>query len=198
MSVPDAPRTPVKPTEMMKAMWRDKFFYILYFQEPGKAERELEADVERTMRMTLYSGSGSVDEAFEPDMDLPKTAGFLDMMVDPDELPAWLGAHALAFYTEAFTRTGFAGGLNWYRNWDRHWELMGAWSGAKVTVPALFVAGTRDLVVSSAMGGPLLAMQSTMVPALRGEVMIEGAGHWTQQEAPEAVNTAHLEFLGSL
>ncbi len=198
MSVPYAPRTPLKPTDMMKAMWGDRFFYMLYFQEPGRAERELEADVERTLRMTLYSASGSAGEDFEPDMDLPKTAGFLDMMVDPSELPAWLGTDDLAVYTEAFTRTGFAGGLNWYRNWDRNWELMGAWNAAKVGVPALFVAGTRDLVVSNAMGGPLLAMQSTMVPSLRGEVMIEGAGHWTQQEAPGVVNAALLDFLGSL
>lgn len=195
MSVPYMPRTPMRPTDVMKAMWKDKFFYMLYFQEPGRAEAELEADVERTMRMTLYSASGSVGEDVEPRMDLPKSAGFLDMMIDPETLPEWLSTEELGVYTEAFGRTGFSGGLNWYRNFDRNWELMGAWNGAKVTVPALFVAGSRDLVVASAMAGPLLAAQSTMVPGLRGEVMVEGAGHWVQQEAPDAVNAALLGFL---
>ncbi|MFN8104343.1 MAG: alpha/beta hydrolase [Acidimicrobiia bacterium] len=198
MSVPYAPRTPVSPLEIMKAMWKDRFFYMLYFQEPGKAEAELEADVARTMRMTLYSASGSVGEDFEPAMDLPVDSGFLDMMVDPAELPDWLGAADLAVYTEAFETTGFRGGLNWYRNWDRNWELMGAWNAAKVTVPALFVAGKRDVVVANAMAGPLLDMQATMVPDLRDMVMIDGAGHWVQQEAPDAVNTALVEFLSGL
>lgn len=198
MSVPYAPRTPVSPLEIMKAMWKDRFFYMLYFQEPGKAEAELEADVARTMRMTLYSASGSVGEDFEPAMDLPVDSGFLDMMVDPAELPDWLGAADLAVYTEAFETTGFRGGLNWYRNWDRNWELMGAWNAAKVTVPALFVAGKRDVVVANAMAGPLLDMQATMVPDLRAMVMIDGAGHWVQQEAPDAVNTALVEFLSGL
>lgn len=198
MSVPYAPRTPVSPLEIMKAMWKDRFFYMLYFQEPGKAEAELEADVARTMRMTLYSASGSVGDDFEPAMDLPVDSGFLDMMVDPAELPGWLGAADLAVYTDAFETTGFRGGLNWYRNWDRNWELMGAWNAAKVTVPALFVAGKRDVVVASAMAGPLLDMQATMVPDLRAMVMIDGAGHWVQQEAPDAVNKALIEFLSGL
>lgn len=198
MSVPYVPRTPARPTDVMSAVFQDRFFYMLYFQEPGKAERELEADVERTMRMTLYSASGSVGADYRPRTDLPKTAGFLDMMVDPTELPAWLTADDLAYYTEAFERTGFSGGLNWYRNWDRNWELMAAWNGAKVAVPSLFVAGTRDAVVKDKMAGPMLAAQATMVPDLRGQVMIDGAGHWTQQEAPDAVNAALLDFLAGL
>jgi len=198
MSVPYAPRTQISPIEMMKAMWKDRFFYILYFQEPGKAENELDADAERTMRMMLYSASGAAVEDFTSRMDLPLDSGFLDQMVEPAELPDWLSSEDLAVYTEAFTKTGFRGGLNWYRNFHRNWELMGAWNGAKVTVPAMFVAGSRDVVVDNSFAGPLLDMQAVMVPDLRSQVMVEGAGHWVQQEAPDAVNSALIDFLGGL
>lgn len=198
MSVPYTPRMPVSALEVMRAMWKDRFFYMLYFQEPGKAERELEADVERTMRMTLYTASGSVGEGFRPRMDLPVESRFLDTLVDPDELPDWLSAEDLAVYTDAFEASGFRGGLNWYRNWDRNWELMGAWNAAKVTVPALFVAGEHDVVVANEMAGSLLELQATLVPGLRGQVMVDGAGHWVQQEAPDAVNTALVEFLATV
>jgi pimeloyl-ACP methyl ester carboxylesterase len=201
MSVPYVPRMPVRPTDMMKAMAGDRFFYMLYFQEPGPAEAELEADVRTTLRRILFSASGSVpaDHAFRT--DLPRSAGFLDAMIEPEKLPEWLPEADLDVYVEAFRRTGFRGGLNWYRNLDRNWELMAPWVGAKVSVPALFVGGARDLVVTGPPGGPGNPMMTAMpsfVPDLRGTVLVEGAGHWNQQEKPEETNRALLEFLASL
>lgn len=202
MSVPFVPRMPVRPTDLMTAAAGDRFFYMLYFQEPGKAEAELEADVAATLRKILFSASGSVPEDHVLPTDLPKSAGFLDAMIEPEALPEWLPRADLDVYVEAFRRTGFRGGLSWYRNLDRNWELMAPWAGAKVTVPALFVGGARDPVVTGPPGAPggnpLLAAMPSFVPDLRGTVLLEGAGHWSQQERPEATNRALLDFLASL
>ncbi len=201
MSVPFVPRMPLPPTQMMKAMAGDRFVYILYFQEPGKAEAEFEADVRMALRKIYYTASGSLPEDHVFDMNLPKSSGFLDPMIDPEKFPGWLPEADLDVYVEAFERTGFRGGLNYYRNLDRNWELMGAWLGGKVEIPALFVGGAKDLVVTGPPGGPgnpMLAAMPSFVPDLRGTVMVEGAGHWNQQENPEGTNQALLEFLEGL
>lgn len=197
MSVPFTPRPPVPPTQAFEAAFGDRFFYILYFQEPGKAEVELERDVRRTLRMTLYTASGEGSErALVP--SLPKTAGFLDGLVDPGEerLPPWLTKADLDFYTAAFERTGFRGGLNWYRAMDRTWRLSAPWTGARVAVPALFISGERDVVRAMAPGAAEAMRQ--WVPNLRGVVWLPGCGHWTQQERPDEVNRLLIEFLRSL
>lgn len=194
MSVPYAPRGDVRPTDGMKAVYGDNFFYILYFQEPGKAEAELEADVRTTMRKLLFSASGNLVPRPEMAQPRPKTAKFLGSMVDPEELPPWLSAEDLDFFVGEFSRTGFRGGLNWYRNIDRNWELMGAWRNAKVTVPALFITGERDPVRGFAPEANI----RQHVPNLKDLVLVPGAGHWVQQEAPQAVNEALIAFLRSL
>lgn len=197
MSVPFLPRMPVRPTQMMKAMAGERFMYVLYFQEAGRAEKELEADPENTLRRLLYAASGSVSRE-DVVWDKPKDSGFLDGMPDPEKLPDWLRAEDLAFYVSEFARTGFRGGLNWYRNFDRNWELGAAWQGAKVRVPALFIGGARDGVVTGPEGDGIslpVQMLEDSVPDLRGKVLIEGAGHWNQQEAPEQTNEALLGFL---
>ena len=117
-------------------------------------------------------------------------------MTDPAELPAWLSAADLDYFTAEFTRTGFRGGLNWYRNMDRSWELMAAWNGAKVIVPALFITGDRDPVLTF-RGAGVQALKEN-VPNLRESITLPGVGHWTQQENPEAVNAALIAFLRSL
>ena len=198
LSVPyNARAGKIPPTEAMKQRFADRFFYQLYFQEPGKAEAELEADVRRTMRMLLYAASGDAP-AGDGLGSLPKTATFLQGLADPgDDLPGWLSAADLDVFTGEFERTGFRGGLNWYRNIDRNWELMGAFNGAKATPPSLFITGDRDLVV--AMSGPgFLDRLRESAPNLRDALMLPGVGHWTQQEAPEAVNAAMIGFLRGL
>ena len=202
MSVPFMPRLPVKPTAMMKAMAGDRFLYILYFQEPGKAEAELDPRAREMMRGMLYTASGSVDPShIRRLVDLPKTARFLDAMIQPEKLPDWLREEDLEVYVAEFERTGFRGGLNWYRNFDRNWELLAPFADLRIRVPALFVGGLRDAVVTGpefAGEGPLVKMLGSFCDDLRGKVLIEGAGHWNQQEAPEETNAALLGFLAGL
>src|SRR2546422_303232 len=128
----------------------------------------------------------------------PRRGGLLSAAVDPDPLPGWLTEADVDVYTREFERTGFRGGLNWYRNIDRNWELLAPFSGAPVTVPALFIAGDRDPVLSFPGSQAALDGMATLVPNLRKTLILEGCGHWTQQERPAEVNTAMLEFLRSL
>jgi pimeloyl-ACP methyl ester carboxylesterase len=199
LSVPYRPRGRARPTSVMPQN-ADAVFYQLYFQAPGVAEAECERDVGVTLRKMLYSASGDAP----PRKDdsgvgmVPRGGGWLARMQNPATLPAWLSEADLAFYTGEFVRTGFRGGLNWYRNIDRNWELGGALAGARVTVPALYIAGDRDLVVSFGGMNELIANLPTFVPGLRGTVMLKGCGHWTQQERAADVNAAILEFLQHL
>lgn len=195
LAVPFTRRGPAAPTKMFKAVYGDNFFYILYFQQPGVAEHELRKDVRRSLRMLLYSASGDAPPrtSFQP---APKTVGFLDQMVDPERLLPWLTEADLDFFATEFERTGFRGGLNWYRNMDRSWELMAPWAGATIRVPTLFIAGEREPVLAFSPGA-LEAMKAAL-PELRGTVLLPGCGHWTQQERPEEVNAALIEFLRSL
>jgi pimeloyl-ACP methyl ester carboxylesterase len=127
-----------------------------------------------------------------------RQSGLLAAMTSPPALPAWLTEGDLDFYAAEFARTGFSGGLNWYRNIDRNWELLAAYSGAKVTVPALYVAGDRDLVVKFPGAERTIANLANTVPQLRKQIMLPGCGHWTQQERANEVNAAMIGFLQSL
>ena len=122
-------------------------------------------------------------------------------MVQSETLPAWLSQDDLEVYVGEFERTGFRGGLNWYRNFDRNWELLAPFADLKIKVPALFVGGLRDAVVMGpdfAAESPAVQMLGTFCEDLRGKVLIPGAGHWNQQEAPEETNAALLDFLRRL
>jgi pimeloyl-ACP methyl ester carboxylesterase len=190
MSLAFLPRTPIPPTQVLDALFADRFMYILYFQEPGRADEELGRDVRRTMSRALVdlSGDAPPGSGRRATLDL---AGWLEGMSDPAALPPWLTAEDLDYFVDEFSRTGFTGGLNWYRNLDRNWELAAALQGAKVEVPALFVAGERDAVLRLT---PLEIMDG-WVPNLRGTLILPGAGHWVQQERPDEVNAAILGFL---
>ena len=126
---------------------------------------------------------------------VPRTGGFLTRTVDPSALPAWLTEADIDIFAAEFVRTGFRGGLNWYRNIDRNWELLAPFAGARVTVPALYIAGDRDLVVKFPRMDELIANLKTFVPNLTKTIMLPGCGHWTQQERPNEVNAALIAFL---
>ena len=150
-------------------------FYQLYFQEPGVAEAEFERDPRATIRRLLYSASGDVPRRNPVDAPgdaapgmVPRDGGFLTRMIDPPTLPPWLTEGDVDFYAGEFARTGFRGGLNWYRNIDRNWELTAPFAGLKVTVPALYVAGDRDLVVGFTGIEKLIASLKQHVADLRG------------------------------
>ena len=203
LSVPFIPRGPARPSTLYPET-DSTIYYQAYFQAPGIAEKELERDVRSTIRRTLYSASG---DAPRRELTLgsdrlvgmvPRHGGFLDRTLDPQTLPSWLTEADINFYTAEFSRTGFRGGLNWYRNIDRTWELMAPYAGARVTVPALYIAGDRDLVVYFRGMDQLIPNLARLVPNLRRTVMLPGCGHWTQQERPREVNAALIEFLKGL
>ncbi len=195
LSVPFRPRGAVPPTSVMPQT-DQSWFYQLYFQAPGVAEAELGRDPVQTLRRVLFAASGDAGDA--QIAMLPRTGGFLTGMPDPPSLPAWISDADIAFYAAEFARTGFRGGLNWYRNVDRNWELLAPFAGAKVSVPALFVAGDRDLVMRFRGMDQLLPALPTFVPQIRPPLILPGCGHWTQQERVEEVNAAMLGFLRSL
>ena len=199
LSVPYRPRGPVRPTTAMPQT-DDAQFYQLYFQEPGVAEAELERDPRVALATMLYGGSGDAPRFDGGGIGMvSRTSGFLrGAVAAPAKLPAWLSDRDLDFYAGEFRRTGFRGALNWYRNIDRNWELLAPFAGASVTVPALYVAGDRDMVVAFPGMDQLLANLNRLMPGLRKTVMLPGCGHWTQQERPAEVNAALIEFLRSL
>jgi pimeloyl-ACP methyl ester carboxylesterase len=202
LSVPYTPRSGTRPSEMMPRS-DDAMFYQEYFQAPGVAEAELERDPVKSVRRILHSASGDAPEgpavAGAPSGVgmVPRSGGFLDLMPEPEGPSTWLTDADVAFYGAELGRSGFRGGLNWYRNIDRNWELLAPFQGAVVDVPALYMAGTRDLVVAFPMMDQLIANLTLFVPGLRGTVMLEGCGHWTQQERPVEVNAALIDFLRS-
>lgn len=183
----------MRPTEVMQLMVGEKQFYQLYFQEPGKAEAELEADVPKTMRMLLYSGSGDAPPEKRWRAIFHKSETLLDTCVLPDELPPWLTEEDVEFFAREFQRSGFRGGLNWYRNIDRTWELTPFLRGAKLLQPTMFLAGEDDGVI--VMYRQALDAMEEAAPNLTRKVLIPGAGHWVQQERPQEVNQALIEFL---
>ena len=204
LSVPYRGRGPVRPSTVMPQT-DAALFYQLYFQTPGVAEAELERDPKVSIRRLLYGASGDAPRGTGGAWEAGPAAGMVDrktgllgQMAEPATLPAWLTAADLDFYAAEFARSGFRGGLNWYRNIDRSWELLAPFAGAKITVPALYVAGDRDVVVTFPGAEQTLANLQNAVPQLRKRIMLPGCGHWTQQERAAEVNSAMIGFLGSL
>ena len=172
---------------------QDLEFYILYFQEQGRVEKELEEDVRAFILGSLYAASGDPPPEKRWQFVFPKGQRFIDTSCVPDTLPPWLTAEDIEFFTKEFTRTGFRGGVNWYRNIDRNWELTPFLNEAKIRQPALFIAGDLDGVITFSRG--VFERMDESVPNLRQKVLIPGAGHWIQQERPLEVNDLMIPFL---
>ncbi|MBL1084577.1 alpha/beta hydrolase [Streptomyces actinomycinicus] len=195
LSVPPPFRGPEPPLTAMDRKFGGRFYWN-YFDRPGVADAEFGRDVRTTLRKFFHFGSGaahSSGEAGQPLVDLER--GWLADMPDPEVLPAWFTEEDLDALTESFSQ-GFTGALNWYRNLDRNWELTAAWQDAPVTRPALYVYGDRDLVPAFPGTPELIANLPALMPSLwREPLELPGCGHWTQQERPDEVNAALVEFL---
>jgi pimeloyl-ACP methyl ester carboxylesterase len=194
MSVPFTPRPPAPPTAIFRHVFTDTWFYMLYFQAPGVADADLGRDPATTMRRFLAGIAGDLDEAEAVARLARDDRGMVERLPEPEQLPAWLPQDELDAYVDAFARTGFTGALNWYRNMDRNWELSAAFDGKGIDVPSLFIGGTHDVVLR--MMSPEAA--EPWLHDHRGNVLVEGAGHWVQQERPDVVNDALLRFLADL
>jgi len=196
MSVPFSPPGRV---DLLSALEQNgvRTFYMQYFQTPGVAEAELEADVEATIRRLYYSMSGDGPDRVVAGIMSPG-AGFLDTTVEPEALPGWLGAEDIAYVAAEFRRTGFRGGLNWYRSVRRSSELLAPWRGCPVRQPSMFVAGARDDVLKFPGAKARIEGLPRILPGLRGSHILEGAGHWVQRERAREVNELLIAFLKGL
>ena len=196
LSVPYFQRGEVPPTVMYKALYPDTFFYQLYFQQEGVPEAELEADVRRSLLSVYYAGSGDASpEAAAAFGNKPVESGLLDGMLLPEALPEWLTEADLEYFVAAYEASGFRGPLNRYRAQDRDWEELPQLSELTVDQPSCFIAGSRDGVRYMVPGVDLFANPGAFCTDFRGATIVDGEGHWIQQEAPEAVNRALIEFL---
>jgi len=193
LSVPFLPRSPISPSEWERQQYPGKIFYQQIFRAPG-SERIFEADVRGMLLNILYYASGEPTPAMrwnyvtDPKAPPPVTP--------PAPRPAWLRDEDLDFFAAEFTRSGFAGPLNYYRNVDRNWSLTPFLDGARILQPTLFVAGECDVVMEF-WKAEFDAMETT-VPKLTRKIVLPGVGHWTQQERPEEVSRLMIDFLKQL
>ncbi len=197
MSVPWTPRGGI---DLLSALRKQGItrFYMQYFQTPGVAEAEFEADVRNSLRRIYFTASGDMSQTGKGFSVLPEAGGFFANTVDPDKLPAWLSEADLDWYTGEFSRAGFRGGLNWYRNLTRNWRLMAPWHGRLITQPSMFIAGSRDGVLRFPASMQQIEAFPRTLSGIRGCHIIEGPGHWVQQENPQEVNRLLLGFLNGL
>ena len=194
MSVPFRLRGPAPPMRLLREQGLHTYYW-LYYQDVGVADAEYDRNVRESLRRTLYSLSGDFPRGRPNIRILQPGKGVLDNTINPDRLPAWLTEADLDYMAADLARAGFRGGLNWYRNIDRNWELLAPWAGLPVRQRALFIAGSEDHVINGPTGKAPLEAMATSVPNLERKLILDGAGHYIQQERSAEVNKALLEFL---
>ncbi|AMT72421.1 alpha/beta fold hydrolase [Mycobacteroides immunogenum] len=201
LSVPRARRLPVTPSVGFNYLASQHFTHLEYFQEPGLAESELDAQPKMFLATLFHALSGAnryLDCWNHPARVEGKRNGYLDVLPSPPPLPwNWLSGHDLDYYAAEFARTGFTGGLNWYRAEDLVWSQNKDLHDKPIEVPVAFLAGSADPVLEILGRDPMAAM-ADLVPGLRSTQIVQGAGHFVQMERPDVVNRAMVEFLDSL
>lgn len=191
MAVPYGGR-PKKPAiEIIRSQFADRFNYILYFQQPGLAEAELDQDIPRTLRLMMHNTSAAVPKNFFL-QDKPVGSTLQQGMVDPGSPPSWCSPEAFSVYVATFEGRGFRGALNWYRNFERTWQRTAPLGERKVEQPALFLLGDKDPV--GTLEAHTLKKMPEWVPDLEQHLLID-CGHWVQSEQPERVSDLLLSFL---
>jgi pimeloyl-ACP methyl ester carboxylesterase len=198
LSVPAMGYVDRKPSEFWASTYPDKLFYQTYFWQPGPAEAELEADPHRTVRLFYYALSGDRPQGVSALVRPAGAASVLAGLPDPDPLPSWLTSEDVAYYAESFARGGFRGPLNRYRAQDIDVEQLRRYADRKIEQPALFIAGAHDPTRYMIPGVDRYADPVPRFADCRGIHLLDGVGHWVQQEAPAAVNRLLLGFVNSL
>jgi len=189
LSVPPPFRGRGRPLETLRQSGITNFYWQ-YFQRPGVAEAEFERDIADTMRQILGRGVSDPNSMY-----VDEVKGFLGNLPSGKPLPNWLTEADIAEFAAGYAVSGFRGGLNWYRNLDRNWELTAPWQDAQIRQPSLFIAGSNDSVITGLIGAKRGADMERVLPNLKQKLIIEGAGHWIQQERPDEVNQALIAFL---
>ena len=197
LSVPYAPRGGPRPSEIFAGMGGDEEFYVSYFQERGRAESEIEPDV-RGWLAGFYAAfsADTMPAPGTPDPHFVSRDGGTLRDRFPTKRPAWLGEAELDVYAGEFERTALTTALNRYRNMDRDWEELAPYDGAPITQPSLFLGGSLD--ASTTWLSDAIAAYPVTLPGLRGSHILEGCGHWIQQERPAEVNEHLLNWLADL
>ncbi len=199
LGVPMMGQPPVPPTQVFPQT-EEALLYTLYFQKPGVAETEFEKDVRMALRKILFAASGDAgtrapnDATPNPFGMVSRRDGLLAPLPDPPEMPAWLTEDDLDAFVSAFADSGFRGGLNYYRNLDRNWQLQAALAGTKVTVPAMFIAGERDTGLHIPGMMEIIDAMPALVPHLTKSLIVPDGGHWLPQERPDQVSAAIIDF----
>ena len=190
LNTPFTPRLPLDPIEMFRNAFGEDM-YIVHFQKPGEADAQLAADPERTMRFFMRKPKGQDELAGRSgerrSLALQEALVHYDPATDDNQ---FLAPDELAFFVEAFKRTGFTGGINWYRNFTRNWEKAEPLPRRIDGIPCLMIMAELDVVLPPAMADRMGDQISDLE-----KVLIEGSGHWTQQEKPAEVNAAILDWL---
>jgi pimeloyl-ACP methyl ester carboxylesterase len=195
LSVPFTPWGETRFLDVMRVLHAGKFFYQFYFMAEGVAEAELAADPDALMKIYHALSGGNPKPGFGRK---GPEATLLEGVALPDPPPAWLPPADLAVYKAAFAAGGWRGPINRYRAQDIDFEQAIPLRGQMIQQPAAFIAGTRDPVRHFAPGMDAFATAGAACADFRGTTLIEGAGHWVQQEAPEATNAALAAFVDGL
>ncbi|MGW2250981.1 alpha/beta fold hydrolase [Kitasatospora sp. NPDC001660] len=197
LSVPYAPRGGPRPSEIFAQMGRDEEIYVSYFQEPGRAEAEVEPDVRGWLAGFYAAFSGDTMPApGAPDPHFVSAGGTLRDRFPAGRLPAWLGEDDLDVFAGEFERTGLSGALNRYRNMDRDWEELADLDGVPITQPSLFAGGSMD--ASTVWLADAIEAFPATLPGLVSSHLLDGCGHWIQQERPAEINRLLTGWLASL
>ena len=199
LSIPYGGRALAQPIPHMRKVFGDKFFYILYFQEPEVAERELDAAIYDSLLRIYFSlgAEGSETAAQYVANDNPISAdNYLNTTIRPEKLPKWLKSEDLAYYVSRYEEKGFRGILNWYRCLDIYWERTPHLAGKKITQPTYFIAGKEDPITH--MVRKAIKRLPDIVEDLRGIEFFDNCGHWISCEQTELLNEKLLEYIDGL
>jgi len=198
LGVPFMARAPMLPSHLFPKN-DEAWFYTLYFSQPKLAEQELEQDIATSLRKIYFAASGEGSkQSLNPFSMILKKDGLLGGLPHPKDLPEWLTQQDFNIFVESYKKSGFSGGLNYYRNLDQNWELQGALNDVVIKVPALYIVGERDSGLAMPGMMQIIEHMPELVADLRGSYIIPNVGHWLQQEAPDQVNQHILQFLDSL
>lgn len=196
LSVPYTPPGLTRPLEAFRKMAGENEFYMEYFQEPGRAEADIEKDV-RSWLLGFYVGaSGDAPTDQESFALIPPGRSMRSMLKSPETMPEWLSDEDLDFYVAEFERSGFRGPLNRYRNLDVDWADLRAFRHQPIEIPALFIGGSKD--GPTMWGAAAIQRFKRTLPKLFKSEILDGCGHWVQQERAEQTNALLVEFLESL
>ncbi len=199
LSVPFQARRPNGPPTPAMAALSSRLgrgeLYMSQFQAPD-AHAEMEADVATALRKAFYSYDGATPTDRQSTGFIAPGHSFISEVPDDATLPPWMSQDHFAEYVAAFAAGGFRGPMDWYRNLDRNWSLTAFLQDRRIEQPSMFMVGERDPVRHYA--GQHEARLKDWLTDLRAQTVLSGAGHWLQQERPEAVNAALLEFLNGL